>query len=315
MKRSCARGSRRSSTSCAAPRGSGSRQARTDMNRVRTEVTSLLRPSLRRTLLARSFVIGILPIVVIGALAIGVSRQLLLDRFNDEAQVVASATSNGIADRITLASRGSAVLSAVPGIRELLIPLKSRLGLDLAFVSDTNGVIIAGAQDFTPGDKLPAELVVRAQARAEQSYVIYTEVRGLMIRAITPVSSGDPASAPGFVETGSLLDNSFLKTLRASSDSEIAILVDGQIVVSSMSGLDRAALPKPSETDLLVGPYRSEVVLDGRRYAAIYTLVQSHSSHPQQLAVFLPLAPLEDAQRQIAAAVVVGGIILGALSL
>ena len=297
------------------------------MNRVRTEVTSLLRPSLRRTLLARSFVIGILPIVVIGALAIGVSRQLLLDRFNDEAQVVASATSNGIADRITLASRGSAVLSAVPGIRELtaamdarglrelLIPLKSRLGLDLAFVSDTNGVIIAGAQDFTPGDKLPAELVVRAQARAEQSYVIYTEVRGLMIRAITPVSSGDPASAPGFVETGSLLDNSFLKTLRASSDSEIAILVDGQIVVSSMSGLDRAALPKPSETDLLVGPYRSEVVLDGRRYAAIYTLVQSHSSHPQQLAVFLPLAPLEDAQRQIAAAVVVGGIILGALSL
>ncbi|HEY6204467.1 MAG TPA: ATP-binding protein [Candidatus Limnocylindria bacterium] len=297
------------------------------MDRFVSNVTSLLRPSLRRTLLARSFVIGILPIVIIGGLAIGVSQRLLLDRFNDEAQVVASATSNGIAERITLASRGSAVLSAVPGIRELtaamdadglrelLIPLKSRLGLDLAFVSDTDGVIIAGAQDFAPGDKLPAELIVRAQARAEQSYVIYTEARGLMIRAITPVSSGTPASAPGFVETGSLLDNSFLKTLRASSDSETAILVDGQVVVSSMSGLDAAALPKPTETDLLVGPYRSEVVLDGRRYAAIFTLVQSHSSHPQQLAVFLPLAPLEEAQRQIAAAVVLGGIILGALSL
>src|SRR5882762_28278 len=297
------------------------------MDRIVRNVTSLLRPSLRRTLLARSFVIGILPIVVIGALAIGVSQRLLLDRFNDEAQVVGSATSNGIADRITLASRGSAVLSAVPGIRELtaemdarglrelLIPLKSRLGLDLVFVSDTNGVIIAGAQDFTPGDKLPTELIVRAQARAEQSYVIYTEARGLMIRAITPISSGTPASAPGFVETGSLLDNSFLKTLRASSDSEIAILVDGQVVVSSLPGLDGAALPKPTETDLLVGPYRSEVILDGARYAAIFTLVQSHSSHPQQLAVFLPLAPLEDAQRQIAAAVVVGGIILGVLSL
>ena len=297
------------------------------MDRVRGPVTSLFRPSLRRTLLARSFIIGILPIVVIGALAIGVSQRLLLDRFNDEARVVASATSNGIADRITLASRGSAVLSAVPGIRELtaamdarglrelLIPLKSRLGLDLAFVSDPNGVIIAGAQDFAAGDKLPAELIVRAQARAEQSYVIYTEARGLMIRAITPISSGTPASAPGFVETGSLLDNSFLKSLRASSDSEIAILVDGEVVVSSMSGLNAAALPKPTETDLLVGPYRSEVVLDGGRYAAIFTLVQSHSSHPQQLAVFLPLAPLEDAQRQIAAAVVVGGIILGVLSL
>jgi signal transduction histidine kinase len=297
------------------------------MDRVRGYVISLLRPSLRRTLLARSFVVGILPIVIIGALAIGVSQSLLLDRFNDEARVVASATSNGIADRITLASRGSAVLSAVPGIRELtaakdarglrelLIPLKSRLGLDLAFVSDPNGVIMAGAQDFAPGDKLPAELVVRAQALAEQSYVIYTESRGLMIRAITPISSGTPASAPGFVEAGSLLDDSFLKTLRASSDSEIVIVVDGKPVVSTLSGIDPATLPRPSETDLLVAPFRSEVVMKGRRYAAIFTLVQSHSNNPQQLAVFLPLAPLEDAQRQIAAAVVAGGIILGALSL
>ena len=296
------------------------------MDRVGNTVTSLLRPSLRRTLLARSFVIGILPIVIIGALAIGLSQQLLHDRFNDEAQVVASATSSGIADRITLTSRASAVLSSLPairelttagdtrGLRELLIPLKSRLGLDLAFISDPNGVIIAGAQDFAPGDKLPPELVVRAQARAELSYVIYTEARGLMIRAITPISSASPNNPPGFVEVGSLLDDSFVKTLRASSDSEIAILVDGQAVVSSVSDLASAALPRPSETDLLVGPYRSEVVLGGQRYAAIFTLVQSHSNAPQQLVVFLPLAPLENAQRQIAAAVVAGGVILGVLS-
>jgi signal transduction histidine kinase len=296
------------------------------MERVVSNVTSLLQPSLRRTLLARSFVIGILPIVIIGALAILVSQRLLLDRFNDEAEVVANATSSGIADRITLTSRASAVLSSLPaikdlttagdtrGLRELLIPLKSRLGLDLAFIADPNGVIIAGAQDFAPGDKLPPELVVRAQARAELSYVIYTEARGLMIRAITPISSGTPATPPGFVEAGSLLDDSFVKTLRASSDSEIAILVDGKAVVSSVSGLNTSALPRPSENDLLVGPYRSEVVLRGQRYAAIFTLVQSHSNAPQQLVVFLPLAPLEDAQRQIAAAVVVGGIILGALS-
>jgi len=290
-------------------------------------VISLVKPSLRRTLLARSFVIGIVPIVIIGALAIGVSQQLLLDRFNDEAEVVANATSTGIADRITLTSRASSVLSALPAIRdlttagdtralrELLIPLKSRLGLDLAFISDPNGVIIAGAQDFAPGDKLPPELVVRAQARAELSYVIYTEPRGLMIRAVTPISSGSPESPPGFVEVGSLLDIGFLKTLRASSDSEIAVLVDGNAVVTSVSGLDISGLPRPSETDLLVAPYRAEVVVGGRRYAAIFTLLQSHSLHPQQLVVFLPLAPLEDAQRQIAAAVVVGGIILGGLSI
>ena len=65
------------------------------MDRVVSNLTALLRPSLRRTLLARSIVIGILPIVIIGTLAIGVSQRLLLDRFNDEAPVVASATSNG----------------------------------------------------------------------------------------------------------------------------------------------------------------------------------------------------------------------------
>jgi signal transduction histidine kinase len=42
--------------------------------------------------------------------------------------------------------------------------------------------------------------------------------------------------------------------------------------------------------------------------------MQSHSTNAQELVVFLPLAPLEDAQRQIAAAVVLAGLILGALA-
>jgi signal transduction histidine kinase len=296
------------------------------MSRLRVAL-SLFEPSLRRTLVARSLVIGILPMLVIGILAFTLSQRLLQARFNDEAEVVANATANGIADRITLAQRGSAVLAALPDIgnlaiardtrrlRELLIPLKSRLALDLAFVSDTDGTIIAGAQDFAPGDKLPAELVVRAQAHAEQSYVIYTDPRGLMVRAITPISSSTPLGTPGYVETGSLLDDGFLKTLRASSDSEIAIVVDGKVRVSTVPGLDPATLPRPSETDLLLGPFRSEATVNGERYAVIFTLVQSHSSQPQELAVFLPLAPLDAARQQIAVAIVLGGFILGTLAI
>jgi signal transduction histidine kinase len=287
-------------------------------------IRSLFTPSIRRTLLSRTLVITIVPIILIGSLAIALSQQLLRARFDDEAQIVESATAGGIADRVILTQRGSAVLAALPeirdmtvagdavGLRQLLIPLKSRLALDLAFVSDPNGKIIAGAQDFKPGDTLPAELVLRAQANAESSYVINTETRGLMIRAITPISIGTQR-APGYVETGSLLDDSFLKTLRASSDSQIAIVVDGQVKVSTIA-IDSAALPKLSETDLLVGPVYTEAMISGRRYAAIFTLVQSRSAEPQQLVVFLPLAPLDDAQRQIAAAIGAGGVILALLA-
>jgi signal transduction histidine kinase len=295
------------------------------MPRLGLDIGSFLAPSIRRTLLSRTLVIAVVPIILIGSLAVGLSQNLLRARFDDEAQVVESATTNGIGDRITLAQRGSAVLAALPevhdlaqardaaGLRELLIPLKSRLALDLAFISDPKGEIMAGAQDFRPGDTLPPELVVRAAARAEASYVIYSEQRGLMIRAITPIGSSTPQSAPGYVETGSLLDDSFLKTLRASSDSEIAVIVDGQVKVSTVA-IDAAALPKHSETDLLVGPLYSEVTIRGARYAAISTLLQSHSTQSQELVVFLPLAPLEDAQRQIAAAIVASGVILAILA-
>jgi len=295
------------------------------VTRLRPALGSLFAPSIRRTLVSRTVLIAVVPIVLIGALAIWLSQDLLQARFNDEAQVVASATANGIADRITLAQRGSAVLSALPevreltvardtnGLRELLIPLKSRLALDLAFITDPKGVILAGAQDFRPGDTLPPELVARAQAHAEASYVIYSEPRGLMIRAITPISASTPLSAPGYVETGSLLDDSFIKTLRASSDSEIAIIVNGQVKVSTVP-IEASLLPRHSDTDLLLGPVYSEAQIKGQRYQAIFTLVQSHSSEPQELAVFLPLKPLDDAEREIVLAIIAGGLVLTGLA-
>jgi signal transduction histidine kinase len=286
---------------------------------------SFFAPSIRRTLLTRSLVVTIVPIVLIGTLAIALSQDLLRARFNDEAMVVESATANGIADRITLAQRGSAVLAALPEVRDLavagdsaalrqrLIPLKSRLAMDLAFVSDPNGRIIAGAQDFNPGDTLPPELVIRAQAGAEASYVISAEPRGLMIRAITPISGGLQSGVPGYVETGALLNDSFLRTLRSSSDSEIAIVVDRQIKVSTVP-IDASLLPTHSDTALLVGPLYTEATIRGERYAAIFTLLQSRSNQPQELVVFLPLAPLDAAQREIATAIIAGGVILALLA-
>ena len=286
-------------------------------------VRDLLRPSLRRTLIARSLAISIVPLVIISVLTFQVAQQLIEVRFDDEAEVEANATAGAIQDRITLAGRGSNVLAALPevrdlteardaaALRELLIRLKSRLALDLALVSDVQGNIIASAQDFTPGERLPPELATRAQARAELSYVIYSEPKGLMIRSISPISTGTTAT-PGYVETGSLLDDTFLKTQRASSDSEIAIIVGRAAKVSTIAGIDASALPAPTDTNLLLGPMRLDAMINGQPYRVITSLVQSHSAEPQELAVFLPLAPLQEAQRTLALVVTVGG---GALAL
>ena len=296
------------------------------MTRAARALRSLLAPSLRRTLLLRSLVIGLVPIVMIVALALAVSERLLEERFDDEARLIAGATASAISDRIEATSRGGAVLAALSnvrdlaaerdarGLRELLIPLKSRLGLDLVVVSDPTGTIIAGAQDFAPNEKLPPELLVRAVAGAERSYVIYSEPKGLMIRSITPISAGDPSRGPGLIEVGSLLDDSFLETIRAASDSEIAVLAGGEIKASTLHGIGATELPSTAEMPLDIGTYTTSAVVHGSRYTAILSLVPSHSPAPDVLVVLLPLAPLEEAQRELAAGVLAGGAVLAVLA-
>jgi signal transduction histidine kinase len=296
------------------------------METPRGAVGTAFAPSLRRTLLVRSLTIGLVPIVLIAALALAVSQRLLQERFDDEARLVAGATASAIQDRIEQTTRSGAVLAALSSVRELatardgaalrevLIPLKSRLALDVVLVSDQAGVIIAGGQDFAPNERLPQELLVRASAGAERSYVIYSEPKGLMIRSITPISAGDPSKGPGFIEVGSLLDDSFLQSIRAASDSEIAMLVAGDIKVSTDKVIAAAQLPDPAKMQLGVGAYGADVDIGGARYNAIFSLVQSHSVEPEVLAVFLPLGPLEDAQRQLAAAVLAGSAVLAVLA-
>jgi len=296
------------------------------METPRGAIRTLFAPSLRRTLLVRSLTIGLVPIVLIAALALAVSQRLLQERFDDEARLVAGATASAIQDRIEQTARSGGVLAALSsvrdlatardarGLREVLIPLKSRLNLDVVLVSDQNGVITAGGQDFAPNERLPQELLIRASAGVERSYVIYSEPNGLMIRSITPISAGDPANGPGFIEVGSLLDDSFLESVRAASDFEIAMLVGGDIKVSTPKVMAAAQLPDPAKMQLGISTYSTDVDIDGARYNAIFSLVQSHSAEPEVLAVFLPLGPLEDAQRQLAAAVLAGSAVLAILA-
>src|SRR3989442_83327 len=59
-------------------------------------ISTFFAPSLRRTLLLRALTIGLVPIVLIVALALAVSQRLLQERFDDEARLVAGATASAI---------------------------------------------------------------------------------------------------------------------------------------------------------------------------------------------------------------------------
>ena len=182
------------------------------MRLIRSWSGLLFAPSIRRTLLARSLIVGIAPIVLIAILAITVSQQLLQARFDDEARIVTSATANGINDRITLASRGSAVLAALPevrdltlardqaGLRELLIPLKSRLALDLVFISDADGTIIAAQSGISKNTKA-GEAYMGSPAfevqKYRKSYIHFRNLEKLVDRVDKLEKAAKPSISAG----------------------------------------------------------------------------------------------------------------------
>src|SRR2546428_4270528 len=189
-----------------------------------------------------------------------------------------------------------------------------RHALDTVLATDPSGDITAGAQDSAPGEQLPQELLVRATAKVENSWVIYSEPKGLMIRSITPISAADPTKTPGLIEVGSLLDSTFLHTIRAASDSEIAMLANGEVKAATIKGLEPSQLPDIEAMRLGIGAHPADMRVNNARDAPILNLAPAHASQPQVLAVFLPLAPLEQAQQQLAAAVLAGGVLLAGLA-
>src|SRR3989442_4855511 len=105
-------------------------------------ISTFFAPSLRRTLLLRALTIGLVPIVLIVALALSISQRLLQERFDDEARLVAGAPSRGIHQPGPQTTPRGPVLAALsrrphlsaardgPALRQLLLPLPLTVSLD-----------------------------------------------------------------------------------------------------------------------------------------------------------------------------------------
>jgi len=204
-------------------------------------------PSLLRVLVFRTATVSLLAALVIVFVAQYVSNNLVQARFQDEANVIANTATAGIDARVVTATRGARFVAGLPTtkrlasdliisntpekvaeIQQFLIFAKASIGADILSYADATGNVVTGGQDIAPGEKLGPDLLARANASPEQAYVLYDEPAGVTVRALSIVRDNANTVVLGYVMVGTVLDESFLQAIQATSDSQLAILWRGQ---------------------------------------------------------------------------------------
>jgi signal transduction histidine kinase/HAMP domain-containing protein len=287
-------------------------------------------PSLLRVLVFRTATVSVLAALVIAFVAQAVAYNLVQARFQDEASVIANTATSAIEGRVVTATRGARFVAGLPTTKKLaadlasdrtaakaaemqkfLIFAKSSIGVDILSYADAKGSVITGGQDIAPGEKLGPDLLARANASPEQAYVLYDEPAGVTVRALSIVRDEANTVVLGYVMVGTVLDESFLQAIQATSDSQLAILWRGQPRAATI-GIDSseiAQFPTSAEVDASATDLLSRTInVHGGNYFGIFTLERTHTANadPLLLAVLVAAAPVEDAQRSLF-------IILGAL--
>jgi signal transduction histidine kinase/HAMP domain-containing protein len=281
---------------------------------------TLFAPSLLRALVGRTVGVAVAALVILSAVALVESNDLVTKQFEDEANVVANTAGNQIDDQANLMIRAASLIAGLPTTRELteakdtaglqafLIPQKSRLGVDIMNVADNNGQYLAGAQDVKPGESLRAELLALTRAGAQSSKVLYDEAEGLVIRAIFTIRGADLEQI-GVVEVGSILGNEFLKGVNTKSDAQLALVWNGKVRGSTFTGadgkplqIDGAIFPSVSDVDSAQGDtlFKNLMIKDVDYYG-IFKVVRNERQNPGVLAVLVPTNAVVNAQRTLLA--------------
>jgi signal transduction histidine kinase/HAMP domain-containing protein len=276
-------------------------------------VTQLFAPSLLRALVGRTVAVAVAALVVLAAVALYESNELIARQFEDEAKVVAQAAAKDIKDQADLLQRAASLIAGLPTTRELaatrdrpaleafLLPQKSRLNVGIMNVATLDGVKIAGAQDFRQGETLRPELVQLVKAGALQSWVLFDEPQGLVIRAFYVIRDREQEPI-GVMEVGSVLGNDYLEAINTKSDARLALIWNGAVRAATTVIPPGTLFPAVAEVDTAPNDvFARNVKIGNDSYHGIFQFVQSPSQQgdPPILAVMLPLAGLEAAQRTL----------------
>src|SRR2546428_574472 len=279
----------------------------------------LFAPSLLRALVSRNVLVSVLALVVVVAVAIYESNQLILSQFADESGILADVALNEITDQQILAQNAASLVASLPTTRELtelgdadglttfLLVVKARIGVGDMSVADNNGGIIASAQERT-SDTFQPELVTLAQAGVQQSWVLFDEPQGLVIRAIYVIRNAnqDPI---GMMEAGNVLGSEFLKSIKTRSDADLALIWNGQVRASTVDFGPNPQFPSIAEVDAQAGDVLIQnVTANNKNYYGIFRVLRSSRQNPGLLAVLVPTAGVDQAQRTLLAVLVLLGI-------
>jgi len=276
-------------------------------------------PSLLRALVSRNVLVSVLALVVTVAVAIYESNQLILNQFADESGILADVALNEITDQTVLATNAASLTASLPTTRDLteqgdsdgltnfLLVVKARIGVSDMSVADNNGLILAAAQEKTSTTFQP-ELVTLAQAGVQQSAVLFDEPQGLVIRAIYVIRNAnqDPI---GMMEAGNVLGSDFLKSIKTRSDADLALIWNGQVRASTVDFGPNPMFPTIAEVDAQAGDVLIQnVTANNRNYYGIFRVLRSSRQNPGLLAVLVPTAGVEQAQRTLIAVLVLLGL-------
>jgi len=279
----------------------------------------LFAPSLLRALVSRNVLVSVLALVVVVAVAIYESNDLIVNQFADESQILAEVALNEIQDQADGATHAAQLVAGLPTTRDLteardrdaltnfLLPLKARLVVSDMNVADNEGRIIAFAQE-QPSDTLEPELVAYAKAQAQSQWVLFDEPQGLVIKAIYVIrnTETDPI---GMMEVGNVLGSDFLKSIKIRSQADLALIWNGQVRASTVDFASDTAFQTTLEVDARQGDVLIQnVTANGRNYYGIFRVLRSQRQNPGLLAVLVPTAGVEQAQRTLIAVLVLLGL-------
>ena len=275
-------------------------------------ISQLAAPGLLRRLVTRTVGLLLLALMLFATLAFFISDQLIVARYTAQSENLAATAHRGVQDRVAFTSSAAATIAGLPELAVLvrgdtspaqfskyLLPVKTRLGLDILQVATIAGRIIGAAQDLTPNELLPPELVRRAGIRAEEAWVIEDETRGLTVRAISVIRD-QAGAAVGLVQAGVVLDTAVLEGIKQRTDAELVLLLGDGVRASTIANVRTAEFPSLSEVSLDTdASIDRRVQLGDRRFLGTFSALPTHNVMDGILAVLVPLAPLDEAQQTL----------------